>query len=120
MKGPPAWGRKPRIETLVPRIRAKLQRWRNRWFHVLARHADIAGVTETLASVSGHPPEQSVSLRAPQHVALPAADHTHVDFRQLVEQSVDMICQVAQMHDGRLIYEYVSPSAADIIGWTAA
>ena len=42
-----------------------------------------------------------------------------VDFQALVEQSVDMICQVKQMADGLMQYIYVSPSAAEIVGWTA-
>ena len=42
-----------------------------------------------------------------------------VNFQKLVEQSVDMICQVRQMAGGRMRYEYVSPSAIEIVGWTA-
>ena len=42
-----------------------------------------------------------------------------VSFRALVEQSVDMICQVKQFADGSMHYAYVSPSAVEIVGWTA-
>ncbi len=42
-----------------------------------------------------------------------------VDFQALVEQSVDMICQVLQRADGSMQYIYVSPSSAEIVGWTA-
>ncbi len=42
-----------------------------------------------------------------------------VNHQLLVEHSVDMICQVRQMSDGRMRYEYVSPSSAEIVGWTA-
>lgn len=42
-----------------------------------------------------------------------------VDFQTLVEQSVDMICQVEQTAHGFLRYTYVSPSSEEIIGWTA-
>ena len=42
-----------------------------------------------------------------------------IDFRALVEQSVDMICQVKQVADGSMEYVYVSPSAAEVVGWTA-
>lgn len=44
---------------------------------------------------------------------------TPVNFQSLVEQSVDMICQVRLMPGGRMRYEYVSPSAIEIVGWTA-
>ena len=42
-----------------------------------------------------------------------------VDFQALVEQSVDIICQVTQTVNGSLEYTYVSPSAMEILGWTA-
>ena len=42
-----------------------------------------------------------------------------VDFQALVEQSVDMICQVRQTADGSMQYIYVSPSSEEIVGWTA-
>ena len=42
-----------------------------------------------------------------------------VNFQALVEQSVDMICQVKQMAGGHMQYEYVSPSAVEVVGWTA-
>ena len=40
-----------------------------------------------------------------------------VSFQALVEQSVDMICQVKQFADGSMHYAYVSPSAVEIVGW---
>ncbi len=42
-----------------------------------------------------------------------------VDFQTLVEQSVDMICQVEQRAGGQMQYDYVSPSALEVVGWTA-
>ena len=42
-----------------------------------------------------------------------------ISFQALVEQSVDVICQVKQMTDGSMQYAYVSPSAAEVVGWTA-
>ena len=41
-----------------------------------------------------------------------------VNFQTLVEQSVDIICQVHQSNDGSMHYVYVSPSSAEVIGWT--
>ena len=46
-------------------------------------------------------------------------DFIPVDFKALVERSVDMICQVRQMAGGRMQYDYVSPSSAEVVGWTA-
>ncbi len=48
----------------------------------------------------------------------PASCADAVDFRALVEQSVDMICQVRQTSGGHVKYVYVSPSSTEIVGWT--
>ncbi len=42
-----------------------------------------------------------------------------VNFQTLVEQSVDMIWQVKHLADGSMEYEYMSPSTAEVTGWTA-
>ena len=41
-----------------------------------------------------------------------------VNFQTLVEESVDVICQVRHGAGGVLEYVYVSPSSVEVVGWT--
>ena len=51
--------------------------------------------------------------------SMPSPKPLEVNFRALVEQSVDVVCQVKQIHGGAMHYQYVSPSVTEVLGWTA-
>lgn len=75
------------------------------------------GLQRKNKSSHAHTAEQRAN--DPYDIGMIPSHKLEVKFRALVEQSVDMICQVRQIQGGPMLYEYVSPSSAEVLGWTA-
>ena len=81
--------------------------------------ADTYGESDVHTPTERTTVKQVEEQHAPDRASSGQPVSISVNFQALVEQSVDMICQVKQRRDGSMQYDYVSPSAVEIVGWTA-